>query len=171
MSETIPVGANANVAPHPANEQPCQQCPWRTANWGKPTKGGFYTKKNLLRMWNGLRRGDRPQSCHMTDPSHPDHVDAGARQRADGPLECPGSLVVIQREINRMSELSSEPDAVDDDGVEAYLAETNGKRGMTKDGILYHLLTRTMARPFGEGQQPMRDMSHLWDADWIGRPE
>ena len=119
------------VTEMPTNQMPCQGCPWRIPNWGKPTKGGFYTKRNLLRLWNSLRRGGRPQSCHMTDTSHPDHLAAGARDRVDGPHECPGSLVVVQRELNRLLELS-DGDMVDGTGVARYLAETKGTRGLTK---------------------------------------
>ena len=72
----------------------CDQCPWRRSNHGKPTRGGFFRKDNLRRLWGQLR-GASPdsmggrQSCHLTDPSHPDHIEAGAKPDAK-PRECPG---------------------------------------------------------------------------------
>ena len=72
----------------------CPRCPWRIANHGKRTPGGFYTKKNLQRLWSQVRRGLKPQSCHMTDPSHPDHVAAGAPLSAQV-HECPGSVALV----------------------------------------------------------------------------
>ena len=76
----------------------CEQCPWRRSNHGKRSPGGFYSQKNLRRLWSEIRSGGGFQTCHLTDPSHPDHVAAGAPQEAK-PRECLGSLVLVAREI------------------------------------------------------------------------
>ena len=76
----------------------CEQCPWRVSNHGKPHKHGFYRKDNLRRLWNEVRSGQRAQSCHLTDSSHPDHIAAGAPLGAK-PRECPGSIALVAREL------------------------------------------------------------------------
>lgn len=80
----------------------CAQCPWRANNQGKPHRRGFYTKANLRRLWDGLRTGQDPQSCHLTDPSHPDHLEAGAPENAT-PQECPGSVIIVMRELTELA--------------------------------------------------------------------
>lgn len=58
-----PAGAQVR----PACALACLACPWRLSNQGRPTPGGWYTRRNLDRLWAGLRRGTR-MSCHPTDP-------------------------------------------------------------------------------------------------------
>ena len=112
--------------------QPCEACPWRKENHGKPHPGGFYTKTNLTRLWNQIRRGGLPQSCHRTDPRHPDHK---APPNAK-PQECPGSVILVLREIESMlvGRLLDTP------GIVAYHARR--KKGLTKKGILYWAVSR-----------------------------
>lgn len=84
----------------------CQACPWRLENQGKRVTGGWYSKANLKRLWNGLRRGER-MSCHPTDPRMADEVGpASFRPAPDGtkPKECTGALIVVHREFMRMQE-------------------------------------------------------------------
>lgn len=106
----------------------CAQCPWRIANHGKRTPGGFYTKKNLQRLWSQVRRGLHPQSCHMTDPSHPDHVAAGAALSAQV-HECPGSVALVAREVEKLNALQGD--------FKAYRKET--PKGLTRSGVFYWL--------------------------------
>lgn len=117
---------------------PCAQCPWRRSNHGKRHFGGFYRKSNLRRLWNGIRNGGK-QSCHLTDPAHPDHVRAGAP--ANGKVqECPGSVILVVRECKRLQALA--PDGVI--GLEAittYLAEPS-KRRLTRHGLRYWVVQR-----------------------------
>jgi hypothetical protein len=114
----------------------CEQCPWRAANQGKRNFGGFYTRRNLTRLWNQIRRGGSSQSCHLSDPSHPDHLTAGcppgARTR-----ECPGSVILVLREIGRMAD---EQHTVTEHSHRRYQGER--KRGLTPSGILYWLIQR-----------------------------
>jgi hypothetical protein len=76
------------------------------------------------------------QSCHLTDPSHPHHVEAGASDKST-PQECPGSLLIVQRELRSMA---------DDDGVvtpesyERYLKRR--RRGITRRGMLFWVVQR-----------------------------
>ncbi|MDA4131846.1 MAG: hypothetical protein OK454_01795 [Thaumarchaeota archaeon] len=116
--------------------KPCQQCPWRLANQGKKHKHAFYTKANLRRLWGQIRRGGGAQSCHLTDPSHPDHIDAGAKPGAKA-QECPGSVIVVLREVTKMAEGNE----VTNDGVKKYLAMRK-KNGLTKRGILFWVVSR-----------------------------
>lgn len=116
--------------------RPCEQCPWRLANQGTKHPLGFYTRANLRRLWNQLRGGGRPQSCHLTDPTHPDHVAAGAKPGAR-PKECPGSVIVIKRELLKMANGAS---VLTPSHVDVYLAAN--RNGLTKRGILYWAVER-----------------------------
>ena len=116
----------------------CKQCPWRTENQGKPSPGGFYTKANLKRLWRQICDGGHPQSCHLTDPSHPDHLIAGCNPNSKA-QECPGSVILVRRELDFMQSLGN--DGVIDDGtVKAYLKQR--KSGLKKSGIFYWLIQR-----------------------------
>ncbi len=143
--------------------KPCDQCPWRLANQGKRHAYGFYTLTNLRRLWNQVRRGGRAQSCHLTDPTHPDHVKAGAKPGSK-PKECPGSVIVVLREVNAMAD---ETRTVTPESVAAYQKKRKG--GLTKSGIAYWVVQRIQLGkvPFlGEGELPEVDMS---DAE-VGLP-
>jgi hypothetical protein len=106
---------------------PCSECPWRIANHGKKHKHGFYTKANLARLWREIRAGGQGQSCHPTDPSHPDH---GAKPDTET-RECPGSVILVLRELQRLNDVG---------GVEEY--RKIRRKGLTRDGILYWGLAR-----------------------------
>lgn len=115
---------------------PCDQCPWRLSNQGKKHKFGFYNKVNLTRLWGQIRRGGGEQSCHLTDPSHPDHVAVGAKEGATA-KECPGSVIVVLREVEQMAG----PDrVVTPESVLRYKAAR--KKGLTKNGIAYWVVSR-----------------------------
>jgi hypothetical protein len=116
--------------------KPCDQCPWRLANQGKKHKFGFYTKANLRRLWNQVRGGGTAQSCHLTDPSHPDHIAVGAKPGATA-QECPGSVILVLREVQRMADANN---VIDDTAPKRYLAAR--KKGLTKLGILYWVFRR-----------------------------
>lgn len=118
-------------------QKPCDQCPWRLSNQGKRHKFGFYTKKNLRRLWGEIRGGGTSQSCHLTDPSHPDHIAVGTKPGAK-PKECPGSVILVKREIQKMADPVD--GVVRDASVKSYLA-TN-KEGLTRHGVLYWVVRR-----------------------------
>lgn len=147
-----------------AKTVPCEQCPWRLNNQGKRHKHSFYTKKNLQRLWNQIRKGGGKQSCHLTDPSHPDHIAVGAKLGANT-QECPGSVIIVMRELNRMGD---EKGHINDRTLIRYFKERK-QRGITKQGVRYWVLSRFAAgdTPFiGEGKLPdVRDDSE------IGLPE
>src|SRR5213075_927488 len=107
---------------------PCAQCPWRTANQGTRHPLGWYTKRNLRRLWVGLRGGER-MTCHPTDPDNP--PAPGTRGAPDGTAtrECAGAQILVQRELQRLGELI-EADVRDPWSV--YLADN--PRGLTKRG-------------------------------------
>lgn len=133
----------------------CAQCPWRKENQGKRHQDGFYTKANLTRLWNQIRDGGKKQSCHLTDPSHPDHVKAGAPLNATA-QECPGSVILILRECRKMADPNGE---ITDKGVARYKQERK-KRGLTPRGLLYWLVGRIQlgaAPMMGEGKLPRVD--------------
>lgn len=115
----------------------CEQCPWRLSNQGKKHAYKFYTMANLKRLWNQIRRGGKPQGCHLTDPSHPDHVAAGCKPGAVA-RECPGSVLVVTREIKRMAD---ENNVIGENAVPRYLAMRK-RHGLTKTGIYYWLIER-----------------------------
>lgn len=124
--------------PKPPKLSPCDKCPWRTDNHQKRHKFGFYTKKNLIRLWNGIRDGNA-QSCHPTDASHPDHVACGAKPGTEV-KECAGSVILVIRELSQMAALSEDGKTIGPEELDAYLAKR--KRGLNKAGLLYWLVSR-----------------------------
>ncbi len=82
----------------------CKECPWRKSNQGKRTKGGFYTKANLRRLWAGLRTGEAPgMTCHGADPRGK-AIDAEPVEDLGGEskVECAGALLLVQRELRKI---------------------------------------------------------------------
>lgn len=150
----------------------CGQCPWRKSNHGKRSKAGFYRKDNLRRLWNQVRNGGAQQSCHLTDTSHPDHVAAGAPANAE-PLECAGSLILVQREIQKMKTLAGGPDAqITPEALTQYFQEN--PRGLSRRGAVYWLIQRTQLAgvPFlGAPSMPVMSQELVEDEDAIGRLE
>lgn len=148
-------------------KHPCDDCPWRVANHGRRTPWGFYTRRNLRRLWSEIRRGGLPQSCHPTDPNHPAHVAAGAKPGAT-PQECPGSVILIYREFEKLRALSA-TGVIDGPTCDRYLAKH--RDGLTKEGLLYWLMGRYKfgGVPFvgGGAKLPEVDVNE----DGIGRLE
>ena len=144
-----------------ATSSPCDACPWRLKNQGKKTPWGFYTKANLTRLWNELRSGGTPQSCHPTDPSHPDHCAAGAKPGAK-PKECAGSVILVLREM----QLMAEPDGtIAEEGLARYRRERRARGLKYPNGIRYWLLDR-----YQFGGVPLVGGSKLPIVD-VGDPE
>lgn len=117
---------------------PCTNCPWRPENHGKRTPWGFYTRANVRRLWGQIRRGGA-QSCHPTDPNHPDHVAAGAKPGST-PQECAGSVLLILREAEKLAKLGKDGNTIDDQAVYQYLRRYPD--GLSKTGIAYWILGR-----------------------------
>ena len=145
-------------------ERPCEQCPWLLANHGKRHPHGFFRKTNLRRLWNQIRRGGGIQTCHMTDPSHPDH---GAPEKAEL-RECAGSVVLVMREMRRAGEAGT----ITPESLDRYKAEVKaGRKGLTDTGLQYWVLGRYAGQGW-MGLAPMPDVSReLMDDAAIGRPE
>jgi hypothetical protein len=147
----------------PVNK-PCENCPWRLANQGKRTPWGFYTKTNLRRLWGQIRRGGGQQSCHPTDPSHPDHIAAGAKEGSKA-RECPGSVILVLRELK---DASNESSVLTPESMNAYLKTR--KNGITKSGFRYWILERIQMGGvpyFGGPKLPSVDV----DDPEVGLPE
>lgn len=111
---------------------PCAQCPWRKSNQGKPHPDGWYSKANLLRLWNGLRSGDAPgMTCHPTDPTNP--LPEGWKEvpKETERRECAGSLILIIRELKVLEKEQ-----------ENYRKISPGRRGLTPEGIAHWVLGR-----------------------------
>jgi len=117
-------------------ETPCVQCPWRRSNQGKRHPGSFYTRANLTRLWNQIRKGGAGQSCHLTDTRNPAHIAAGAKDVGEI-RECPGAVVLVLREARAMQGSAK---IVGKEEVAAYLASR--KRGLNRGGILYWIISR-----------------------------
>ena len=150
---------------------PCQECPWRTANHGRRHPGGFFRKDNLRRLWNQIRKGGGMQTCHPTDPNHPDHRKyAGAKEGARTG-ECVGSVVLITRELRHAARLGGEETRLDAKGAERYLNESKERRGLTRKGLLWATVMRSVPPPLGVGKPMAAIAMELMDADWIGRPD
>lgn len=104
----------------PACPRPCKECPWLTANHGKPHLDNWYTEKNRRRLWAKLKRGDS-MSCHKTDPENP--VPKGVEPVPSGtPVhECTGALILQQREVMLFQKHCEEAEAAGaKDGFKRY---------------------------------------------------
>jgi hypothetical protein len=124
-----------------AMKKPCDACPWRLSNQSRHTPGGWYSKKNLRRLWAGLRTGEAPgMTCHPTDKNNP--LPPDARPVPDGVKrhECAGSLLLVQRELKL---LEADP--------KNYVKANRARRGLTKEGAVWWAVSRcVMANtPFG----------------------
>ena len=152
---------------------PCELCPWRKANHGKRHPGGFYRKDNLRRLWNQIRKGGRLQSCHPTDPSHADHREyAGAKPGAT-PQECLGSVILILREMRYADTLDGDTRTRTlsvEDGKQ-YLKQSRSRRGLTREGLLYHGIVRAMPWPLGDGNTLPNVSDELLGDACYGRPD
>ena len=145
----------------------CEQCPWRKANHGKRTPGGFFARRNLRRLWNQIRRGEGVQGCHLTDPAHPDHVKAGTPLNATA-RECTGAVVLVHRELQRLARFAKGGELTEA-GIDRYLA-VHGD-GFTREGLLYYLFSRDRmaGTPLGETALPTPPDELLGDNELIGR--
>lgn len=154
----------AAQAQHQKLRKPCDQCPWRRENHGKRHKFGFYKASNLRRLWNNIRKGGGVQSCHLTDPSHPDHVASGTKEGAKA-LECPGSVILVLREVGLMADANG---VVDGTTLPAYFKRRK-KHGLTKSGVLYWCVSRMQMAdvPFFGGPK----MIEVEDDLAVGLPE
>jgi len=117
---------------------PCAQCPWKLENQGTRHPGGWYTKANLRRLWGGLRRGER-MTCHPTDPDNAVECECHtAPPPGTVTRECAGSIIVLQRELQRLN------DVVMAGGSFADYRRANPK-GLTREGAACHLLSTALA--------------------------
>ena len=152
--------------------QPCAACPWRAQNHGKRHPGSFYTKRNLRRLWNQIRGGGGVQSCHPTDPGHPDHQQFAGAKDGGKVQECEGSVILVTRELRRVAEISghgSKAGEIDGPGIDAYLKIY--PRGLKRNGILYYLLVRPTPAPIGEGNPLPLVPVDMLDSEAFGRYE
>ena len=147
---------------NPSHVKMCEQCPWRRSNHGKRTPGGFYTKKNLTRLWNQIRRGGGAQTCHLTDPSHPEHVAAGAPLTAT-PHECAGSLALVLREVEKLNALAESGGDLDD-----YFKDN--RKGLTREGAFHWAMARhqLVGIPMGGHPLPTIDAELVTDLELVG---
>lgn len=89
---------------------PCKGCPFRPENFGKRTDGGFYTKKNIRRLWSGVRRGE-VMICHATDPNA--HETGSPAKPKPGQIKeggervCLGALALYRQEEALLVEAGS----------------------------------------------------------------
>lgn len=150
---------------NPEHVSMCEQCPWRRRNHGRRHKNGFYTKANLRRLWKQIRSGEGVQTCHLTDPNHPDHVEAGASATAT-PHECAGSLALVAREINKFEALIEEGH---DDPYKIYKQQNS--RGLSRDGFWYWMIRAGDSSNALTEKLPTIDVNLIYDEELVGRYE
>ncbi len=160
-----PAAGSARMAPGPLKLYP--GCPWRRGNHGKPTPGGFYRKDNLRRLWNQIRKGQGIQSCHLTDPGHPDHVAAGAAPTAQ-PRECAGSIALVHRETRKIQDCLDQG-MTEDSALLRYQQEN--PHGLTKRGLVFWACQRTTLTntPLGEDPIPEIEPGLVNDEELVAR--
>lgn len=123
--------------PQPQTVALCSGCPWAIKNHLKePDPFNSYTEPNVRRLWNEVRSGGFPQSCHMTDPTNPIHLAMGCPSDASM-RECAGSLILVARELV----LASRDDKlIDIRSARRYIRER--PNGLTLDGLWYFAAQR-----------------------------
>jgi hypothetical protein len=128
MRETHELGAAA--------PQACAHCPWRLANQGTPHPHGFYTKRNLARLWAGLRSGEAPgMTCHPTDPRMAEFEGYEENAERDVTLECRGAIVLVVREVMRFQAICHQVEAGDLAGPALRAYRQQAPKGLTRDGL------------------------------------
>lgn len=87
----------------------CETCPWLIKNHGKRKPVGWYSKRNLRRLWTGLRTGDAPgMICHSTDPDA-DGYGGHANIKPGRTSECGGAITLILMNMNAIAEGKPQP--------------------------------------------------------------
>ena len=152
------------VSEMPYVREPCVQCPWAVSNHGRRHPHGFFTKKNLRRLWNQIRGGGGVQTCHMTDDGHPDHcAPPGATKH-----ECMGSLILIWRELRKAEQAAGPEGELTPEGIDTYLGDPANRTGLKKMGLAYYCISRNMG--YGTPLLPRIDKI-LLDDERYGRPQ
>lgn len=98
---------------------PCQECPWRASNTGRPAPAPFedsFTTAHHLRCWRDFINGQL-SICHLTSPdreafppgNHPAWIEAGYKAVPDHakPRECAGSVAAALREVRTLIDAGS----------------------------------------------------------------
>jgi hypothetical protein len=156
----------------PANPHPCDDCPWRTANFNKkPDPHKLYTVTNLKRLWRGMRKGIN-MTCHPTDPRMVEYEGVKAGSEDKPAHECTGSLILKLRELQKFDILCRKnPDAPN----LFKLYQAFHPWGMTKAGMA-DLMARVVMPGFGGLAVHVRDLDlneavsfallGEWKGDW-----
>ena len=147
----------------PANPKACAHCPWRLANQGKRHPHGFYSKKNLQRLWAGMRRGER-MSCHPTDSRMAEFEGYEQTAVRETMHECAGYLILVQRELAKFGHICKQREKLGlKDGYAVYRREH--PMGLLREGLTVHSFNMAVTFP---GDVPARVMD-IGDQD-IGYP-
>lgn len=87
----------------------CDGCPWLKVNHRKRHVNKWYTKSNLRRLWNGLRKGEAPgMLCHATDPNAGEYMGA-SNIKSGKESECGGAVLLIGLNIAALGEKKEQP--------------------------------------------------------------
>jgi hypothetical protein len=91
----------------------CETCPWLRKNHGRPPKEGWYkgwyTERNLRRLWTGLRTGAAPgMICHSTDPNNAEYGGPG-KVKAGHLQECGGAVLLVALNLKAVEEGRPQP--------------------------------------------------------------
>lgn len=105
------------------------------------------------------------QTCHLTDPSHPDHVDAGAAVSAT-PHECAGSLALVVREIEKFENIIQEGY---EDPYKEY--KKRNSRGLSREGFYYWMMRAADTSNIFSEKLPTFDRHLVDDEELVGRYE
>lgn len=147
----------------PKCSRACDACPWRQSNQGKRTSGGWYTKANLRRLWNGLKTGDAPgMTCHPTDPDNPPSDEGKQAKPGAETHECYGALLLIAREVRLATELCETHQG---DAFKEY--RKLRPKGLNKWGMAHWIMRWAAPTPFTGGVLP----TEITEDDDIQHPD
>lgn len=116
--------------PYETRPEPCEGCPWRASNRDKPHAHGWYTVKNLRRLWRGFRTGLAPgMTCHESDPNV--ERPPGDKAPPDGAvtMSCAGAALLVQRELGLLNHTAGH--------LGAYRGWS--RNGLTREGVAYRV--------------------------------
>lgn len=165
MTDTTPEPGCGARPVNAAPLQPCQECPWRRSNVGRPAPEPYedsYTRDHHVRCWSDVADGQL-SGCHLTAPgdlfpmgSDPRWVEGGYKAVPNHaqPRECAGSVVAALREVRRVIQAGS---------IERYVKENPQGMSAEAAGKWLRRIQGRQVEHWPELRQPAIDEADIID--------